>query len=63
MKHFFTYLAMILFSIFPAFQVKAQVFNSNYASVVNQCSATNVLSNLTEYEGLGVKRRDRKSVV
>ncbi len=62
MKHFFTYLVMILFSIFPAFQVKAQVFNSNYASVVNQCSATNVLSNLTEYEGLGVKRRGTVSL-
>jgi hypothetical protein len=48
---------MISVSIFPAFQVKAQVLNANYTAVVNQCSSTNVTSNLIEYENLGVKRR------
>lgn len=57
MKYFFTYLAIISFLIFPAFQIKAQVYNANYAAVVNQCSSSTVLSNLTEYEGLGVKYR------
>lgn len=57
MKHFFTYLVIISFFISPAFKVNAQVYNANYAAVVNQCSASTVLSNLTEYENLGVKRR------
>ncbi len=57
MKHFFTSLAIILIFIFPSFQLYAQVYNPNYAAVVNQCSTSTVLSNLTEYEGLGVKRR------
>lgn len=57
MKLFFTSLAIILIFIFPSFQLYAQVYNPNYAAVVNQCSSSTVLSNLTEYEGLGVKRR------
>lgn len=57
MKHFFAYLVIISFFISPGFQVNAQVYNANYAAVVNQCSASTVLSNLTEYENLGVKRR------
>lgn len=36
---------------------QSQVYNANYAAVVNQCSSSNVLNNLTEYEALGVKRR------
>lgn len=33
------------------------MYNANYAAVVNQCSSSNILNNLTEYEALGVKRR------
>ena len=57
MKGFCTYLVIISIFVFPIYQVEAQVFNANYAAVVNQCSSTTVLSNLTEYESLGVKRR------
>lgn len=57
MKLYFTSLAIILVFLFSVFQVKAQVYNANYAAVVNQCSSTTVLSNLTEYENLGVKSR------
>ncbi|MEY3500035.1 MAG: hypothetical protein RL308_1704 [Bacteroidota bacterium] len=57
MKHFISYLVIISFFILPAFHLNAQVYNANYAAVVNQCSSSTVLSNLTEYENLGVKRR------
>ena len=57
MKLICTYLAFFSIFLYPAVQITAQVYNANYASVVNQCSATTVLSNLTEYESLGVKRR------
>ena len=57
MKHFFTFLVIISFFIFPSFNLNAQVYNANYAAVVNQCSSSTVLSNLIEYENLGVKRR------
>jgi hypothetical protein len=57
MKLFFTYFTLISVILFPAFITSAQVYNANYASVVNQCSSANILSNLTEYENLGVKRR------
>jgi aminopeptidase YwaD len=57
MKHFFTYLAFFLFLLLTAFKTTAQVYNPNYATVVNQCSSSTVLSNLIEYENLGVKRR------
>jgi aminopeptidase YwaD len=57
MKLFFTYFTLISVILFPAFITSAQVYNANYASVVNQCSSTNIVSNLTEYENLGVKRR------
>ena len=56
MKLIYTYLAFFSVFLFPVVQITAQVYNANYASVVNQCSATTVLSNLTEYESLGVKR-------
>lgn len=35
----------------------SQTFNQQYADVANQVSQTNITNNLTEYEGLGVKRR------
>ena len=35
----------------------SQTYIPYYASVVNQCSQTNITSNLTEFEALGVKRR------
>lgn len=54
---FFTYFSLFSFIFFPAFKTSAQVYNANYASVVNQCSSSNVLSNLIEYENLGIKRR------
>jgi aminopeptidase YwaD len=57
MKFICTYLAVFSFLLFPAVQITAQVYNANYASVVNQCSSSNILSNLNEYENLGVKRR------
>jgi hypothetical protein len=57
MKPFFSFLAFFSVLLLPAFKTTAQVYNPNYASVVNQCSATNVTSNLIEYENLGVKRR------
>ena len=57
MKLYFNSLAIILTFLLSIFQVKAQVYNANYASVVNQCSSATVLSNLTEYENLGVKSR------
>ena len=34
-----------------------QTFIQGYANVVNQCSQTNITSNLQEFEALGVKRR------
>ena len=57
MKHFFTYFAFFSVLFLPVFKTTAQVYNPNYASVVNQCSSTNVTTNLVEYENLGVKRR------
>ena len=57
MKLICKYIAFFSVFLFPSVQITAQVYNANYVSVVNQCSATTVLSNLTEYENLGVKRR------
>jgi hypothetical protein len=57
MKFFFTSLAIFFSNFFPVCQLNAQVYNANYATVVNQCSSTTILTNLTEYENLGVKRR------
>ncbi len=57
MKPFFTFLALFLVLLLPVLKTTAQVYNPNYASVVNQCSSTTILSNLTEYENLGVKQR------
>ena len=43
--------------IFSSQSIHCQVYNANYAAVANQCSSSNILNNLTEYEALGVKRR------
>lgn len=48
------FLIISLLSINGAF---AQSFIQAYADVVNQVSQTNITTNLTEYEALGVKRR------
>ncbi len=48
------FLIISLLSINGAF---TQNFIQAYADVVNQVSQTNVTTNLTEYEALGVKRR------
>ena len=48
------FLIISLLSINSAF---AQSFIQAYADVVNQVSQTNITTNLTEYEALGVKRR------
>lgn len=45
-----------LFTFFANMSI-AQTYNSGYASIVNQCSQSNITTNLTEYEALGVKRR------
>ena len=37
--------------------VSGQVYIPAYGNVVNQCSQTNITTNLTQYEALGVKRR------
>ena len=54
LSFFFSLLFIILFS---SQAINCQVYNANYAAVVNQCSSSNILNNLTEYEALGVKRR------
>ena len=54
LSFFFSLLFIILFS---SQAINCQVYNANYAAVVNQCSSSNILNNLTEYETLGVKRR------
>jgi aminopeptidase YwaD len=48
------FLIISLLSINGAF---AQSFIQAYADIVNQVSQTNITTNLTEYEALGVKRR------
>ena len=49
------------FAIFLIFALQnlgySQIFNSFYQSVANQCSQSNITTNLTDYEALGVKRR------
>jgi aminopeptidase YwaD len=45
-------IAFFAFNLSPA-----QTFIQGYANVVNQCSQTNITSNLEEFEALGVKRR------
>jgi len=57
MKNIFYLFLLITFVLFFPQKSHSQVYNANYAAVVNQCSSSNILNNLTEYEALGVKRR------
>lgn len=57
MKNIFFYFFLFSLLTFSSQTVRCQVYNANYAAVVNQCSSSNILNNLTEYEALGVKRR------
>jgi len=57
MKNIFFFFALTTLVSFYSQKIYSQVYNANYAAVVNQCSSSNVLNNLTEYEALGVKRR------
>ncbi|MES2748169.1 MAG: M28 family peptidase [Bacteroidota bacterium] len=50
-------LQMSLIALFAFGFSFGQTFIQGYANVVNQCSQTNITSNLTEFEALGVKRR------
>ena len=43
--------------VFLTSAVSGQVYIPAYGNVVNQCSQTNITTNLTQYEALGVKRR------
>ena len=50
----------LLFSVFIlllTINSIGQTFEQAYANVVNQCSQSNITTNLTQYEALGVKRR------
>ncbi len=57
MKNIFRFFLLVILISFSSQTIQGQVYNANYAAVVNQCSNSNVLNNLTEYEALGVKRR------
>lgn len=46
-----------LFAVFTTNISTAQTFVPAYGSIVSQCSQTNITTNLTEYEALGIKRR------
>ena len=50
-------LLLTLTFLFTTLATTAQVYTEQYATIVNQVSATNILNNLTEFENLGVKRR------
>jgi hypothetical protein len=49
---------LLLVALLPFCQGHSQVYIPAYGNVVNQCSATTILNNLTTYEGLGVKRKN-----
>ena len=51
------YLLVLISLVGFQFASNAQSFIQAYADIANQCSQTNVTNNLTEFEGLGVKRR------
>ncbi|HLA56269.1 MAG TPA: M20/M25/M40 family metallo-hydrolase [Flavobacterium sp.] len=51
-KVLFSFIALI--GLLP---VKAQVYIPSYAAIVNQCSQSGVLADLTEFQNLGVKYR------
>ena len=57
MKNIFYFFSLTILVSFSSNEIHSQVYNANYAAVVNQCSSSNILTNLTEYEALGVKRR------
>lgn len=57
MKNIFYFFSLTILVSFSSNEIQSQVYNANYAAVVNQCSSSNILNNLTEYEALGVKRR------
>lgn len=57
MKNIFYFFSLTILVSFSSNEIQSQVYNANYAAVVNQCSSSNILTNLTEYEALGVKRR------
>ena len=48
---------IIIIFLFTINGLFAQTFVQAYADIVNQTSQTNITTNLTEYENLGVKRR------
>jgi hypothetical protein len=47
----------IIFALVFNTNLFGQTFEQAYANVVNQCSQSNITTNLTQYEALGVKRR------
>jgi len=57
MKNIFYFFSLTILVSFSSNEIQSQVYNANYAAVVSQCSSSNILTNLTEYEALGVKRR------
>jgi aminopeptidase YwaD len=57
MKFSKKYLFVLPFALFFINQGFGQSFIQAYADVVNQCSQTNITTNLTQYEALGLKRR------
>lgn len=48
---------LFAFTLISFFTVKSQTFIPAYQTVVNQTSQTNITTNLTEFEALGIKRR------
>lgn len=48
---------LLFLTMFSLQTTTAQTFIQAYANVVNQATQTNITTNLTEYEALGVKRR------
>lgn len=48
---------LFAFTLISFFTVKSQTFIPAYQTVVNQTSQSNITTNLTEFEALGIKRR------
>ncbi len=57
------YILQFSFFILFASNANSQEFIPYYASVVEQCSQTNITANLTAFEGLGLKRRGTASLL
>lgn len=51
------YQKTLIISLLSVNSIFAQTFIQGYANVVNQCSESGILTNLTEFENLGVKTR------